>query len=298
MTEGLTTRASLRNFQPEELLDPEEENRPHVVRRPGKEELDPAGFRRKRRLIEISLAIAIPVILLALWQAAATNKWIDPRFFPAPSTIWTNALKLIDSGDLWEDMVASYKRVAFGFTLGCVTGVVGGILLGTSRLVRAALEPLVYALWTVPKLALLPLLLLIFGIGETPIVVLIAVNCFFMLLIPTLAAIVGVDFEYREAAAAFEANPWEMLRHVLLPAAIPQIFVALRLAAGASILVLVAAEFVQGDTGLGHLIWNSWNLFRADRMYVGIVVVAVSGAIFTMFIGFIGRLIAPWANQA
>ena len=81
---------------------------------------------------------------------------------------------------------------------------------------------------------------------------------------------------------------------MLLPAAIPQIFVALRLAAGASILVMVGAEFVQGDDGLGHLIWHSWQLFMADRMYVGIAVVAVSGALFTMLIAAIGRRLTPW----
>jgi sulfonate transport system permease protein len=298
MSEHLTTRSELRDFRPEVLLDPEHESEAVVRRTPGKEELDPSGFRRRRRSLELTLAVLIPLVLLGLWELAASNEWIDPRFFPAPTTIWSNALDLVESGDLWEDMLVSYRRVLLGFLLGCVTGTIGGILLGMSRLVRAALEPLVYALWTVPKLALLPLLLLIFGIGEMPIIVLIAVNCFFMLLIPTLAAIVGVNYEYREAAASFEATRLEMLRHVLLPAAVPQIFVALRLAAGASILVLVAAEFVQGQTGLGHLIWNSWTLFRADRMYVGIVVVAVSGALFTMLIGFIGRKIAPWATQA
>ncbi len=269
-----------------------------VVRTPGKEELDPALYRRRRRRLETTLATTVPIVLLGMWQVAATNEWIDPRFFPAPSSIWTSARGLLESGDLWEDMTVSYRRVFLGFSLGCSTGVLVGVLLGMFRLLRAALEPLVYALWTVPKLALLPLLLLIFGIGEMPIIILIAINCFFLLMIPTLAAIVGVDDAYLEAAESFEATRLELLRHVLLPAAIPQIFVALRLAAGASILVLVAAEFVQGNTGLGHLIWNSWSLFLADRMYVGIVVVAVSGALFTMFIGLVGRKIAPWANQA
>jgi sulfonate transport system permease protein len=299
MTENFTTsRQQLRDFKPEPVLDPKQENLPLVVRKPGREELDPKAYRTRRRWLETSLAIAIPILLLALWELAARLEWIDPRFFPAPSSIWSSAVTLIQNGDLWEDMLVSYRRVAIGFFLGCATGIIGGILLGMSRLVRAALEPLVYALWTVPKLALLPLLLLIFGIGEMPIIVLIAINCFFLVLIPTLAAIVGVDFPYREAASSFEATRLEMLRHVLLPAAIPQIFVSLRLAAGASILVLVAAEFVQGNTGLGHLIWNSWSLFLADRMYVGIVVVAVSGALFTMLIAAIGRRIAPWAEQA
>lgn len=298
MTNTFPSREQIRDFEPETLLDPSQESRSVVTRTPGPAELDPKAFRRRRRWLEVSLAISIPILLLVIWEVTSRAGWMDRRFFPPPSDIWSAARTLIENGDLLDATLLSYRRVAIGFVVGCGLGVIGGIGLGTSRVVRAALEPLMYALWTVPKLALLPLLLLIFGLGELPIIVLIAVNCFFLVLIPTLAAIVGVDFAYREAAASFEATRTEMLRHVLLPAAIPQIFVALRLAAGASILVLVAAEFVQGGAGLGHLIWNSWMLFLADRMYVGIVVVAVSGALFTMLIATIGRRIAPWAEQA
>lgn len=301
MTTDKLTEASGPRFgedRPEPLLDPAWDAGAVVVRKPGLEEREPARFRKRRRRLETTLAIAVPLVLLGLWQIAASRAWIDTRFFPSPTSIWSSGVSLVQSGSLQEDMYYSFRRVLIGFLLGCGTGILGGILLGMSRVVRAALEPLIYAMWTVPKLALLPLLLLIFGLGEMPIIILIAINCFFLVLIPTLAAIVGVPFEYREAASSFEATRLEMLRHVLLPAAIPQIFVALRLAAGASILVLVAAEFVQGDTGLGHLIWNSWTLFLANRMYVGIVVVAVAGALFTMLIAAIGRRIAPWAEQA
>lgn len=265
-----------------------------VVREPGREELNPRRYRQRRKRIERSLAIAVPLVLIGIWQIASVRKSINPRYFPAPSTIWSSGVKLVRDGTLVDDMVVSFRRVLLGFLIGSIAGIACGILLGASRIARAALEPTIYALWTVPKLALLPLLLLIFGIGEAPIVVLIAINCFFLLLIPTVAAIASVAHPYREAASAFGANSVEELWHVLLPGAIPQIFVALRLAAGASILVLVGAEFVQGDDGLGHLIWHSWSLFMADRMYVGIVVVAVSGALFTMLIAAVGRWLTPW----
>lgn len=265
-----------------------------VVREAGAEELDPRRFRRRRKRIERTLAALIPLAMLGLWQLAAERGSINTRYFPAPTTIWSTGVELFRDGALVDDMVVSFRRVLLGFVLGSLAGVVCGILLGASRLARAALEPTIYALWTVPKLALLPLLLLMFGIGEAPIVVLIAINCFFLMLIPTIAAISSVATPYREAASAFGATGLEELWHVLLPAAIPQMFVALRLTAGASILVLVGAEFVQGDEGLGHLIWHSWSLFMADRMYVGIVVVAVSGALFTMFIEAVGRWLTPW----
>jgi sulfonate transport system permease protein len=181
--------------------------------------------------------------------------------------------------------------------LPCTAGVAVGITLGVFRTVRVALEPVLYAFWTVPKLALLPLLLLIFGIGEAPLIVLVALANFFVMLIPTLAAVSSVPTSLREPALSFEASRVQLLRHVLFPAALPQIFIALRLAAGVSILVLIGAEFVQAREGLGQLIWRSWSLFLADRMYVGIVVVSISGAFFAMTIAMLGKRLLPWVEE-
>lgn len=271
---------------------------PAIVRRqPGKAELDPHRHRIRRRRIERGLAVAVPIVLFLLWQLAASADAIDTRFFPAPSTIWSTGVDLVRDGQLQQDIRASFGRIIIGFVAGSAVGVFVGIAMGMIRMIRAAFEPLMYALWTVPKLAVLPLLLLIFGLGETPMRILVAINCFFLALIPTIAAVGSVPEAFHEAALSFKATRWQVLRHVVLPAALPQIFVGLRLAAGASVLVVVAAEFVQGNTGLGHLIWNSWTLFLADRMYVGIVVVAVTGAAFTLLVAAIGRKLAPWGSD-
>jgi NitT/TauT family transport system permease protein/sulfonate transport system permease protein len=269
-----------------------------VFRRPGPAELEPRKHRRRRRRLELTLSILVPVSLVLLWQLASSSEWIDTRFFPSPTTIWSAAVGLVETGELQDHLFVSLRRVLIGYAVGSAAGVVVGVLLAMSRLTRAAFEPLIYALYTVPKLALLPLLLLIFGIGEMPMLVLIAVNCFFLVFIPTMAALVAVPFPDREAADSFQASRWQMLRHVGFPQALPQIFVALRLTAGASILVLVAVEFVQSREGMGFLIWNSWSLFLADRMYVGIVVIAVCGALFTLLVTAIGRKLSPWARES
>ncbi len=268
-----------------------------VFRRPSREDTNPIAFRRRRRRTEVICATALPVGLILLWQLASTQGWIDQRFFPSPTDIWSAGVEMARSGELQTHLWASFGRMIMGFLLGCITGLAAAIPLSMSRLARATVEPLIYALWTVPKLALLPMLLLIFGIGEKPIIILITINCFFLVFIPTLAAMVAVPFAYREAAASFKANRWQVLRHVTFPAALPAVFVALRLTAGASILVLVAVEFVQTREGMGFVIWNSWSLFLADRMYVGIVIVAVAGALFTMLIAYIGRRVTPWSRD-
>ena len=184
-----------------------------------------------------------------------------------------------------------------GFLYGSVAGFVLGMFLGTVRRVRNALDSLIYALWTVPKLALLPLLLLTLGLGAAPQIALIAMTDFFLVLIPTIAAFCAVPLSYREACQSFGASRYQMMRHVLLPAALPQTFVALRVATGASVLVMVGAEYVDGSQGIGYLIWNSWSLFNVKDMYVGIIVVSILGVVFTRLIVEIGRRIFPWAEE-
>jgi NitT/TauT family transport system permease protein/sulfonate transport system permease protein len=138
------------------------------------------------------------------------------------------------------------------------------------------------------------MLLLIFGIGETPKILIIAVTVFFFMWISTMAAVASVDPRYLEALESFGASRRQVFFNVIVPASLPQIFVALRLSAGVSILTVVGVEFVEGGSGIGNLIWYSWSLFRADRMYVGIVVVALMGVLFTWVIHFVGKRAVPW----
>jgi NitT/TauT family transport system permease protein/sulfonate transport system permease protein len=265
--------------------------------RPTASETDPVRYQRRRRSAEIGLGIAVPAALIALWQLAASNNWIDTRFFPAPSTIVDTADELIRSGELQDAVVASMRRVFLGFLIGVTSGIAVGMVMGMSRWVRAALEPLLDALYTVPKLALLPMLLMIFGVGEAPKVLLIGITVFFFMWIASMAAVMAVPAGYREAIRSLGAGRWSEFRHVLFPASLPQIFVAMRVSAGVSVLVLVGVEFVQGNDGIGHLIWFSWSLFIARRMYVGIVVVALLGIVFAWVVQLLAKRIVPWATE-
>jgi NitT/TauT family transport system permease protein/sulfonate transport system permease protein len=268
-----------------------------VVHRPSSEDRSPRQYRIRRRRIDRALAWGLPVLLVAAWQIGASTHMFSTTFFPAPSQIWSAGVDLIRDGTLQDAVFYSGKNVIAGFLIGSFAGFAVGGILGTVRPARVAFQPLLYSLWTVPKLSLLPLLLLILGFGAKPQIALIAINAFFLIAIPTTAAFSAVPLSYREAAQSFGASRWQMIRHVLLPAAIPQSFVALRIAAGASILVMVGAEFVQGSKGIGRLIWQSWSLFMVDKMYVGIVTVSVAGVLFTNLIVWIGRRITPWVEE-
>jgi ABC-type nitrate/sulfonate/bicarbonate transport system permease component len=265
-------------------------------RRPRAADLEPRKFARRRRVIELTLAWLIPIALIGIWQWVAESGWINQQFFPAPSAIWSTGVDMVRDGRLQDNLWVSLKRILIGFAFGAGAGVVAGLFMGVSRTLRAALDPLMNALYTVPKLALLPLFLLIFGLGETPKIILISINVFFLVWLTTMASFMSVSPGYLEAARAFGANPWQMFRHALLPAALPDIFTALRIAIGASVLVVVGIEFVQASNGIGWFIWNSWSLFEAKEMYVGIVVVALLGVVLTYIIQLIRRLVLPWTR--
>ncbi|MEV5771340.1 ABC transporter permease [Streptomyces antimycoticus] len=268
-----------------------------LVRRPGAGERDPVRAHRRRRGIELALALAVPSALILLWQLAADQHWIDSRIYPAPSTIAADGWQRAADGKLWPDVWATLQRVVAGYALGTAAGYLFGLVMGALRMVRAALEPLLDALYVVPKLALLPVFLNMFGLGEGPQIALVATTVFFFVWISTMAAVMGVAEGYREAGQVFGAGPWQMFRHVLLPASLPQVLVGMRVASGVAVLVIVASEQIAANDGLGHLIFDSRTLFQNDVMFVGIVCVAVLGVVFSELVRFIGRRLTPWAPR-
>jgi len=270
----------------------------HTVRIvPGPAERDPAAHARRIRSEERLLSIATPVLFLLAWEAAGQIGWLPQRFFPPPSRIVMSAYGMARSGELQADLTASILRILAGFVLGVVTGVLAGLLLGLSRRAHAALDPFLSALYTVPKLAILPLLLLIFGLGELPNVLLVGMTVFFLVWITCMEAVMTIPEHYREAARSFGAGRWAMFVHVIWPAMLPQLFVAMRLSIGTAVLVIVGVEFVQADVGIGFRIWHSWSLFQADRMYVGICAVALLGYGFATIVRGCARFAMPWTKS-
>jgi sulfonate transport system permease protein len=262
---------------------------------PTKAELDPAKFERRQRRIEISLSIGVPLGLILLWQLACSVGWLDPRFYPSPWDIITS--QAFRSADVWADVWVSVRRMVYGFALGAGLGVFLGIVMGVSRVMRASMESLLSALYTVPKLALIPIFIMMFGFGERPIIVLIGVTVFFFVWIATMAAVMAVPEGYREAAQAFRVTRLQLFRHVLLPGALPSIFVGLRIAAGVSVLILIGVELVMSQDGLGFLIEQGRQLFLAEQTYAGIVLSALLGLIFMWIVRITGRLLLPWAPE-
>jgi NitT/TauT family transport system permease protein len=249
---------------------------------------------RSRRWRDLALSIGTPLVLLAVWQFGAMFGWIDGRLFTPPATILSTGVSMVASGALFDDLVPSVLRLAAGFALATVFGVVAGLLMGVWRPVRAALGPLFTVLFAVPKVAILPLFLLIFGLNETPRIFVVFVAVFFVVQINTLAGIIEIDSRILEAGRAYNAIGLKQFRYVLLPGALPAIFTSFRLAAGLAVVVVVSVEFVAANSGLGYLIWNSWQLFQPAQMYVGLIVVSIVGSALTGLVILVERLVLPW----
>ncbi len=243
------------------------------------------------------LTILSPFVALMLWQLASDGGLIDQRYVPSPLDIAEAGWELALSGQLAVHIGASLKRLVIGFVLGAVPGIALGMVMGLNRWVRAAIDPLVSALYPVPKIAILPLLMLVFGIGDGSKVVVVAMSVLFLTIINTTTGVLQLDRIYFDVARNY-GTPWHKLfLRVILPGALPTIFAALRISLGVSLVVLVGAEFVASRTGIGHLIWTSWETLKVENMFVGIIVITVLGVLSTLFLHECERLLVPWRRD-
>ncbi len=268
-----------------------------VLRRTaGDNERDPIAAQRRRKFVERGLAIAGPIVFLGLWELCVRNDWwLDSRLISSPWEIITSD-RLLD-GEVWEAVWITTVRMLKGFAIGTVLGIVLGVAMGTSRYIRAALNSTLTALYTVPKIALLPVYLLLFGFDEAPRVYMIATVVFFFVWIYTMAPIMAVPVGYREAAASFNASRWQMFRHVLWPGALPQIFVGLRVAAGVAVLMVIAVELILPRDGIGYFVNRGRELGLPDNTFLGVLLAALLGIVFVGLVRFVGRLLTPWAPE-
>ncbi len=248
----------------------------------------------------MTLAIAFPVTMLVLWQIAGTAGWIDRRFYPPPTDIAGEVVRTFQEnpkGNWWVDIGVTLRRMLWGYGWGVLFGLLLGVGMGMSRKLRVTLEPTLNALYTVPKLALIGIFLIVLGFDEKPLIAVIAVTVFFFVWMQSMVAVVGVSSQLQETARSFETNQWQLFRHVIFPAALPQIFVGLRVSAGVAVLSIIGAEFVYspGLRGVGYRINNARTVLDPLQAYVGLLVAAVMGVLFVAILKFIGRLVSPWA---
>lgn len=232
--------------------------------------------------------------LLIIWEAVSQMEVIPPLFLPSPSAILAAGWNMLTTGEIYENVLASLSRILKGYAIGSVAGIVIGLLLGFFRWVDSVLTPVVYSIYPIPKIALLPLFILWLGIGELPKVTIIALGVFFPVVINTYTGVKNVDPILIKAAVTFGSNHFSVIRKVTLPASLPTIFAGLKLAAGYSLLLLVAAEMIAAEKGIGAMILHYGNLMMTTKLMVGVLMLSILGLSFNRSLEWLERKLLPW----
>lgn len=222
-------------------------------------------------------AIVAFVVLIAVWELAVRMGWISPIFLPAPSSVVEAFYELAVTGTLWLHIGQSLRRLLIGWGVGTISGLGLGFAIGIWSLSRAIGLPLVSALFPIPKIALLPLLILWLGIGEASKVATIALGVFFPTVIATFSAIDGVPRNLIRMGQSFNLPAVDVLRKIVLPGALPGILAGFRITASIGLILLVSAEMIGAEHGVGAFILQAGNLMQTDQLLAGVVMLSVLG---------------------
>jgi sulfonate transport system permease protein len=238
-----------------------------------------------------------PLLVLGIWQLAVSVGHASPASLPSPSNVWSTGRHLIADGTLTEALKVSCQRVGLGLLLGISIGGGLALLSGLSRVGERLIDPVMHMFRTMPVLALLPLFVLWFGIGEKAKVFLIAWAVIFPIYINLYAGVRSVDEKLVTAGRVLGLSRLGLIRHVILPGAWPQFLTGLRLGLGVSWLVLVAAEEINATSGLGFLITNAQNLLETNVIFVGLIVYSLLGLATDILVRLIERWTLSWRSS-
>ncbi|MCO5091198.1 ABC transporter permease [Bosea sp. (in: a-proteobacteria)] len=279
-----------------------------------------------RGLYERTLALGFPFLVLVLWEAAAGSGFINPTWFPPPSRIGAALWDLSTRYDrfsgttllgrpwlmpeafgregwagVWtllseSHVLATVGRVLIGFVLGAIPGVLLGVVMGLNQTVRLMLDTTLSAVYVLPKIAIFPIVMLMFAdpFGEAPKILVVGLSVFILMAINTMAGVRGIDNVYLMAGKNYGATGWSMLRHVILPGALPVIFAGLRIALGTAMIVIISVEFVRAKQGVGYMTFYYWEVLNPEKMYAGLVVVMILGVLLTYALQWLQRRLMPW----
>lgn len=245
----------------------------------------------------VAIAASGPLILFTLWWTLANSGRFAAQIIVPPLEIWAALLELFASGELLMHLQGSFGRLASGFALGSAAGLLAGTLMAVSRHVEAACAPMFNAVRQVPSIAFIPMLILIFGIGETFKILIVAKAAFFAIALATFEGVRNVSSRDLEVAHLFRLGPFATVRYVLAPAALPDLLTGIRLGLGRAWGVLVAAELFAADIGIGQMMEAGRQMFRLDVVFLGVIVTGLVGYVFDRGLQRLQTRLAPWRAE-
>lgn len=236
----------------------------------------------------------VPLILLISWQYGSSTGLINPLFFPAPTEIAATGFERLLDGSLITHTLTTLTRILVSFVIGGVIGYFVGVITGLNRFLNALLEPTFSVLYTIPKIVLFPIFLLIFGLGEAPKIATASTTVFFYVWVNTLSSVRNIPSEYLAICRSITKSRRALFLNVIVPASAPAVFTGLRIGVAVATLITISTEFVNGNSGLGYLIFNSRILLRYEDAYLGIVIVGILGYILQTGVVLTNKFVNPW----
>ncbi|MFJ4144535.1 aliphatic sulfonate ABC transporter permease SsuC [Pseudomonas sp. NPDC089734] len=237
---------------------------------------------------------ALPVLLLAVWQLSVSAGWLSTRILPAPSAVIEAGVNLIVSGEIWTHLAISGWRAGIGFAIGGGIGLVLGFITGLTKWGERLLDSSVQMIRNVPHLALIPLVILWFGIDETAKIFLVALGTLFPIYLNTYHGIRNIDPALVEMSRSYGLSGFSLFRHVILPGAMPSILVGVRFALGFMWLTLIVAETISASSGIGYLAMNAREFLQTDVVVLAIVLYAVLGKLADLAARALERVCLRW----
>lgn len=251
-----------------------------------------------RLSLEQVFIVVSPATVLVAWELFSQTGVLDARIFSSPSGVAALSWEMAWDGTLWRHLGITLARFCGGALLGIIPGLLLGLTMGLFRWPRAVINPLVSAFYPLPRIALFPLILLIVGLNESSNVIMIALQPFFYMLIGTMAAVMNVEPIYFKVARSFNVKTLHLYALVVFPAALPIIVSSLRLSLGGALLVTITVESLATTSGIGYLIWHSWQLLSLGQAMVGLVVAGILGFFMIQVLDMLEKRLVPWSGAA
>ncbi|MEP6963610.1 MAG: ABC transporter permease, partial [Acidobacteriota bacterium] len=237
------------------------------------------------------------ILILAVWEFAWKAKWVSPLFFSGPSAILKQAIYAWTKGNLKADMLYSGTNFALGFTAAVIAGVVLGILIGWYKRLRMTLDPVLNALYATPRVAMVPLIIMWFGVDYKSKVFIVFISAFFPVLVNTVGGMRAIDRDLLRAAQAFCASDWQIFKTVAIPGSVPFILTGVRQGVALGLIGVVVGEMFGGSQGIGFMVAYGGQTFATDTLFVGVIIVATAGIILTWIAERLERRFSQWRPE-
>ena len=243
---------------------------------------------------ELTIPLATSLVALAAWEALVHAGFLRAAFFPPPTNIVSTLLGLAAGGELWLHAGTTLGRLIASFLMALIPGTALGLAMGWWMGMRTAADPLVRLLFPIPSIAFFPVVIFYLGLSEWGLLLTAAITPFLLITVQSASAVESLERTLLEAGRNYGARGWRLFLRVILPAALPRLFIGYRLALGVGFIVTVAVEMVAAKHGLGGFLWHSWQILRIEEMYVGLMLIGFLGILVTYGLEALADRLMPW----